>query len=109
MIDTLLQHLFEYREVRTNGYCIENGMDRTVELLVIFKVIINLYIKAVGQCLWQVFTRLQSERLNASWPTFVFQKRFKFGFRLFVSSDVLKFYMSFFFVSHMTVFVVRLR
>ncbi|VDK48727.1 unnamed protein product [Anisakis simplex] len=33
MIDTLLRHLFEYREVRTNGYCIENGMDRTVELL----------------------------------------------------------------------------
>lgn len=34
LVDTLLQHLFEYREVRTNGYCIENGMDRTVELLV---------------------------------------------------------------------------
>uniref|UniRef100_F1KQ52 Dedicator of cytokinesis protein 1 n=1 Tax=Ascaris suum TaxID=6253 RepID=F1KQ52_ASCSU len=33
MIDTLLRHLFEYREVRTSGYCIENGMDRTVELL----------------------------------------------------------------------------
>ncbi|VDO39555.1 unnamed protein product, partial [Onchocerca flexuosa] len=32
LVDTLLQHLFEYREVRTNGYCIENGMDRTVEL-----------------------------------------------------------------------------
>ncbi|MCP9266015.1 Dedicator of cytokinesis protein 1 [Dirofilaria immitis] len=33
LVDTLLQHLFEYREVRTNGYCIETGMDRTVELL----------------------------------------------------------------------------
>ncbi|KHN79170.1 Dedicator of cytokinesis protein 1 [Toxocara canis] len=33
MVDTLLRHLFEYREVRTNGYCIENGMGRTVELL----------------------------------------------------------------------------
>ncbi|VDN04465.1 unnamed protein product [Thelazia callipaeda] len=39
LVDTLLQHLFEYREVRTNGYCIENGMDRTVELLKFYKLI----------------------------------------------------------------------
>ncbi|VDN58740.1 unnamed protein product [Dracunculus medinensis] len=40
-IDTLLKHLFEYREVRTNAYCIENGMDRTVQLL--------KYYDAIGQ------------------------------------------------------------
>ncbi|EFO26456.1 hypothetical protein LOAG_02027 [Loa loa] len=49
LVDTLLQHLFEYREVRTNGYCIENGMDRTVELLKFYKLIgqDDLYINYV--------------------------------------------------------------
>ncbi|VDK81631.1 unnamed protein product [Litomosoides sigmodontis] len=49
LVDTLLQHLFEYREVRTNGYCIENGMDRTVELLKFYKRIgqADLYINYV--------------------------------------------------------------
>ncbi|VDK27442.1 unnamed protein product [Gongylonema pulchrum] len=49
VIDTLLQHLFEYREVRTNGYCIENGMDRTVELLKFYDMIgqPDLYINYV--------------------------------------------------------------
>uniref|UniRef100_A0A0N5AJX3 Dedicator of cytokinesis protein 1 n=1 Tax=Syphacia muris TaxID=451379 RepID=A0A0N5AJX3_9BILA len=32
-LDTLLRHLFEYREVRISGYNIEDGMSRTVELL----------------------------------------------------------------------------
>uniref|UniRef100_A0A8R1XZ83 C2 DOCK-type domain-containing protein n=1 Tax=Onchocerca volvulus TaxID=6282 RepID=A0A8R1XZ83_ONCVO len=49
LVDTLLQHLFEYREVRTNGYRIENGMDRTVELLKFYKLIgqADLYINYV--------------------------------------------------------------
>ncbi|KAM3726298.1 Dedicator of cytokinesis protein [Dirofilaria immitis] len=49
LVDTLLQHLFEYREVRTNGYCIETGMDRTVELLKFYKFIgqADLYINYV--------------------------------------------------------------
>ncbi|KAL3982148.1 C2 domain in Dock180 and Zizimin proteins family protein [Acanthocheilonema viteae] len=49
LVDTLLQHLFEYREVRTNGYCIENGMDRTVELLKFYKLIgqADLYVSYV--------------------------------------------------------------
>lgn len=54
VIDTLLQHLFEYREVRTNGYCIENGMDRTVELLVSYIFILENFLKLLFSDLsWQ--------------------------------------------------------
>jgi hypothetical protein len=56
-VDRLLGHLFDYRQVRISGDCVENGMSRTVELLVID----NCHVGVENVCL-EILQRNQPTR-----------------------------------------------